>query len=571
MAAHGNDTNQALTGLLGNFNVALQDRESDKAEKHRLNNENVKLWNWANNLKRERDSNMIEIKTLSARVVELERILANEGIAIPPPPPALYTASTPSTANLLSPSEIYGDSSNETFHHRRPPTGPRSASDNGGTGRERQSSNRSERERERSGTVTLPASHSINSFTTASSMESSPSYTASSSSRDRDGAPRRPFRAAGASTPPVITSNSSKSLTSQSHNSPFVGGASPGRSREATSASLSHSPVPPLSSSASFSDNINHTSASHGQNSMVGLSPIPITPLINNPDRTASHEGAYTNSPTADAFHLSRDYNSTRSERERERTDSNSVEHLRIAKSSPLPSSPALSSHSASSSFRPSHHSGSQQPSPRSPRFARDMTGAPSSTGSVSPYLEGPTPGSPRHPNFHHTTSQPRLPLNASSVSSLPQQQPSSVPPSSSTTAGKRTVSRKASSLDLGTTDSKPNAGHVISRSATPPPDLGSPKTSNSPVQYAFNPKTPPAHFDSRFANAMTPNNGNRAGMGVAQGTPMMDLPDEARKWILANGSGLPSPVNSLEQRHERDRAAAGLASQVSFVALSFA
>lgn len=561
MAAHGNDVNQALTGLLGNFNVALQDRESDKAEKQRLNNENSKLWNWANNLKREKESNMMEIRSLCARVVELEKILVSQGIAIPPPVHAATSTSSSAGVNLLSPSESYA-TNRETVNdanQRRPPTGPRSASDNGGTGRERQTSNRSERERERSGTVTLPASHSMNSFMTASSMDSSPSYT---SSRDRDGL-RRP-RAAGASTPPVVSTP--KSLTPQSHSSPFMGGISPGgRSREASS----NNPLPPLSSSASFqnmpSSETSQAATSQLQSGMVGLATIPSTPVVNNPDRSISHEGGFTNSPTADAFHLSRDYHSRSDrerERERERSDSNSVEHLRIAKASPLPSSPALSSHSGSSSFRPSQHSGSQQPSPRSPRFARDMGGASSagSVGSVSPYIEGPTQGSPRHPNFH-SSSQPRLPLNASSVASLPQQQYSSSHPPSANSNGRRTVSRKASSLDLGT-DSKPSPPSVPSRSATPPPDLGSPKASNSPVQYAY--KTPPAHFESRFGVGMTPNSVNRAGMGVAQGTPMMDLPDEARNWILANGSALPSPVNSLDQRNERDRTAAALANQVS-------
>lgn len=552
MAAHGNDVNQALTGLLGNFNVALQDRESDKAEKQRLNSENSKLWNWANNLKREKESNMSEIRSLCARVVELEKILVSQGIAIPPP---MHAATSSAAANLLSPSDSYtaiGDNSSDG-NQRRPPTGPRSASDNGGTSRERQASNRSERERERSGTVTLPASHSVNSFMTASSMESSPSYT---SSRDRDGY-RRPR--AGASTPPVVST--SKSLTPQSHNSPFMGGVSPGRSREASS----NNPLPPLSSSASFSNvssaETNPASTSQLQPGMVGLATIPSTPVVNNPERSISHEGGFTNSPTADAFHLSRDYNG-RSDRERERSDSNSVEHLRIAKASPLPSSPALSSHSGSSSFRPSQHSGSQQPSPRSPRFAREAGGASStgSVGSASPYIEGPTQGSPRHPNFH-SSSQPRLPLNASSVSNLPQQQYSHSHPPPSSSNSRRTVSRKASSLDLGT-DSKPSPPPIPSRSATPPPDLGSPKAPESPAQYAY--KTPPANFESRFGGGTTPNSVNRAGMGVAQGTPMMDLPDEARNWILANGSALPSPVNSLDQRNERDRTAATLASQVS-------
>lgn len=587
MSAHGNDIHQALSGLLGNFNVALQDRESDKLEKTRLNNENSKLWSWSNSLKRERDANMKEIRTLCARVVELEKILSNEGISIPPPPQSMSHYAPNSSQvhpNLLSPSDSYtANSEIDHANQRRPQPGPRSASDNGGNVRERQTSNRSERERERSGTVTLPASHSMNSFTTASSMDSLPSYTSSSrSGADRDRRHNANNRAAGASTPPVI--GSSKSLTPQSHNSPFIGASPPSngsRSREHTSSSNSNNTsLPPLSSSASFTSASNPSSHHHlqkmpssaglQQSAMVGLATIPSTPVLNSQDRifALEHGGGYTNSPTADSFQPSHPQHHNLSTRERETSDSNSIEHLRIAKSSPLPSSPALSSHSAgSSSFNnkpTSHHSGtgSQQPSPRSPRFARDVSSSANGSGSGSPYiLEGPTQGSPRHPNFHPPTAQTQ------SRSQQQQQYPSNTTASASTAnVPRRTLSRKASSLDLGN-DTKSILPQVPSRSATPPPDLGSPKTSSSPVQYAaYDPKTPPVNFDARFAGRTPGNviNGNRAGMGVAQGTPLMDLPDEARHWILANGSGLPSPVNSLDQRNERDRTAASLTSQVS-------
>jgi len=560
MAAHGNDTNQALTGLLGNFNVALQDRESDKLEKSRLNNENSKLWKWSNDLKKERDASIKEIRTLCARVVELERLLSSEGISIPPPAvvnPSPFSGI--SSTHTLSPAETYAMNSDS---NQRPYAGPRSASDNGSNTRDRQISSRSDRERERSGTVTLPASHSMNSFTTASSMESLPSYT--STSRDRDRKPR-----AGASTPPIV--GSSKSLTPQSHNSPFIGGSSPGRSRE-----VSNNSLPPLSSSASFNQsNFNvpsspssqSTSNAQSQPSMVGLATIPSTPVVNNADRPIAHDADYTNSPIKDTFHLSsHGYTHGRAgERERSDTGSSSGDHLRIARSSPLPSSPALSSHSAGSSSlrQTSHHSGgsnSQQPSPRSPRFARDAYATP---GTGSPYIEGPTQGSPRHPNFH-PISQSRGPHSTSSQSSLPQYAPHT-PGSAPTISGRRTLSRKASSLDLGH-ETKPAASQVPSRSITPPPDLGSPNTSTSPVQYAFAPKTPPVSFDQRFVGSGEPMPGSRAIHGTpARGTPMMDLPDEARHYILNNGSGLPSPVNSLDQRNERDRTAQSLTSQVSW------
>lgn len=563
MAAHGNDTQQALTGLLGNFNVALQDRESDKLEKARLNNENVKLWNWSNDLKKERDANVKEIRTLCARVVELERLLTSEGISIPPPntPNAFSSRSR----SHLAPGETHianGDMDHSS--NRRPQAGPRSASDNAGQSRDRQASSRSERERERSGTVTLPASHSMNSFTTASSMESLPSYT--SSSRDRERKPR-----AGASTPPV--GSSSKSLTPQSHSSPFMGGASPGRSREQSNNSL-----PPLSSSAMFNHNSQHDSSSQSSLNvqpsqsvsphpgMVGLATIPSTPVVNNPDRSILHEGSHTSSPIKDTFHLSSHSNaqSRAGERARSDTGSSSVDHLRIARSSPLPSSPALSSHSAASSSlrQTSHYTGepsSQQPSPRSPRFARDAYVSP---GTGPNYIEGPTQGSPRHPNFH-PSSQSRNPYNASSHS-IGSNHASAAPAGNTANNGRRTLSRKASSLDLGQ-DSKPAALQAPSRSVTPPPDLGSPKTSLSPVQYAFAPKTPPVDFDSRFVGhgLVTPGSSGLFNGTPGHGTPMVDLPDEARNWILNNGNGLPSPVNPLDQRAERDRAAQGLTSQV--------
>lgn len=578
MAAHGNDVNEALTGLLGNFNVALQDRESDKHEKARLNNENVKLWNWSNNLKKERDANAREIRTLCARVVELEKLLVNEGISIPPPSSALNSALIASApANPLSPSDRgAGNGEPDSVHaSRRPPPGPRSASDNAGIPRERQISTKSdrERERERSGTVTLPASHSVNSFTTASSMESLPSYT--SSSRDRDRRPR-----AGASTPPVV--GSAKSLTPQSQTSPFMGGASPGRSREQSNNSL-----PPLSSSANF-NSLHHSEPSSStslaasgsqsgtlQPSMVGLATIPSTPIVNNADRTLARDENYAISPIKDSFHLSSHtyaHGGRSGERERTETGSSSVDHLRIAKGSPLPSSPALSSHSAgSSSFRqPSHHSGgtsSQQPSPRSPRFARDAHAPSGASSSGSPYIEGPTQGSPRHPNFHpaNSSQQARSPYNPSSAQSSIPQYVSNATTSSSNNGTRRTLSRKASSLDLGH-DSRPDPLPVPSRSATPPPDLGSPKTSTSPVQYAFAPKTPPINLDPRFVGygGATPGSARAVDGAAVHGTPMMDLPDEARNWILTNRSPLPSPVNSLDQRIERDRTAPSLTAQVS-------
>lgn len=516
MSSAGHDIQRALTELLGNFNSVLQERDHERSERVRMNNENSKLWNLWANLKREKEglqrelnvssssgpsSSQRELRHLATRVIELETLLNQNGIHIPP-----------SSSSRLSPSVGLSES-----EPRRPSPGSRSASDNSAAFRERQTSYQGQIERERANALT--ASASVNSFATAYSDWGS-------ASRDRE--PER-HRWAGAGTPPA-TCTGTQNSTILPNGQSMTASPQASRSREAFSPNLSApGSMPPLSSSASTSTLANYHSSIPTSNpanlpllqprDKSGLATIPSTPVINDGQSEDGrfrdqHDAHHANPPAAttslaDTAHQNRSVASLRSER----SDQASSEHLRIAKQSPVPVSPALST---TSSAAPSHISSAQ--SPRSPNPLH-------------------SPASSQHP--HSVQDSPRSTSHAPS------------PLSHSASAVPRIISRKASSLDLARPDKI--SPKVPSRSATPPPDLGSPKQPSSPTQYAIVPPRTPGRRTS-LDEAL----GSMSFESRPFGTPMQDMPDEARRYIMATDGGmtLPSPSSPFPSSSRAQTAA---------------
>ena len=520
MASAGQDSRRALTELLSNFNSVLQERDHERNERVRMNAENSKLWNLCSNLKRERESlqrevtgssssgsssAQREIRHLAARILELESLLNQHGIPLPPP-----------SSSRLSPSIGLPES-----EPRRPSPGSRSASDNTGAIRERQRSYQSQTERERGSMMS--GSTSTTSFATAYSD-------ASQGNRDKE---RDRQRKAGAATPPTAYAPNTTSIISSGQ--PVTASPQMSRAREAFSPTPSASgTMPPLSSSASTSTLASYQNgvSQNAANLPVlqprdkaGLATIPSTPIINDGEEdqgrfTDQTDPRYTASPTSTAFmsnpaQFSRSVASLRSDR----SETASSEHLRIAKQSQLPVSPALS---AASSFAASQSS--MAPSPRSPNPLNSP---------ASSQLHYSGQDSPR------STSHQPPPLSQSA---------STVP---------RIISRKASSLDLARPDKKPSP-KLPSRSATPPPDIGSPKQPSSPTQYAIVPPRTPARRNS-LDEALGSMSYNQGFDNRSFGTPMQDMPDEARRYIMATNVGmtLPSPSSPFNPPSNRAQASA--------------
>lgn len=520
MASAGQDAGRALTELLVNFNNVLQERDHERYERVRIGNANSKLWTLWGNVKREREAlqrdlsasmssgpsaSQREIRQLATRVIELEAILHDNGLPVPPP-----------SSSRLSPS--IGLSESEP---RRPSPGSRSASDNSGGFRERQRSFQGQTERERATAMT--GSASMNSFATMNSD-------AGPTGRDRD---REKQRRADAGTPPASYSSPAAHMISDGQ--AITASPQHSRAREAFSPiPSSQSSMPPLSSSASTSTLASYQNSISSNNpanlpmlqprDKSGLATIPSTPIINGGEgeaegRFAEHgEHQYTASPTANTFlagaaHPNRSVASLRSER----SDAGSSDHLRIAKHSPIPASPALS---AASSAAPSHISSTH--SPRSPNPLH----SPASSQHHSSH------DSPRHPNH----GPPPLSQSATNIP--------------------RIISRKASSLDLARPDKA--SPRVPSRSATPPPDLGSPKQPQSPTQYAVVPPRTPARRTSLDEALGSMSYHDASFEHRPFGTPMQDMPDEARRYIMATDGGiaLPSPSSPLVPVQGRAQAA---------------
>lgn len=471
------------------------------------------------NLQRERDalqrdvasSSSVnrEIRFLSGRVMDLEAALRLNGLSVPP-----------SNASRLSP--IGSDVGDAELPFRRPSPGPRSTSDVGprsaNDGHSLHANMPVSRDKTRTAQYSvggMSSSASTNSFTTATS---DPALSASSSSSSRldlgvskDGRRDRRERdiTPTAATLGVNGTNGRGTPTIQSQNV-FI--ASPALSQGAFS-SQSRS-LPPISSSASYNSHLN--SASHSE----GLGTIPATPQVQADDDFAD----YTASPTVGSFA--------------------GVEHLRVARNSPLPISPALSSHSRISS---SQHSAAT--SPRSPHW----------TAPPSPSIgSSRAPDSPRH-HLRHT---PQL------ASSQATYRPSSET-SSAVLPGaiqqQRRLTRKASSLDLTAGKAKSPALPLPGRSVvTPPPDLGasppmldepaSPFTAETRLPRTPSPPPVPARDDAQYAELRLSNSA-RSDSNSLFSTPLVELPDEARRYIMVqNGGGsLPSPTTPLRNREDSE------------------
>ena len=513
MASAGQDTQRALKELLANFNNVLQERDHERNERVRMNTENSKLWNLCGNLKREREALQREINTssssgsssaqrevrhLAARVIELEALLNQNGLPLPPP-----------SSSRLSPS--IGLSESEP---RRPSPGSRSASDTTTALRERQRSYQGQSERER--VSMMSGSTSTNSFATA--------YSDTSRDHERD---RQ--RRAGAGTPPTAYAQQTNSILASGQ--PIAASPQMMRAREAFSPAPSASgSMPPLSSSAStstlasYQNSMNHSSSNLPflqPRDKAGLATIPSTPIINDGDGDEGKfadpsDAKYTTSPTSAVFvQNASSHNRSVTSLRSEKSDASSKEHLRIAKQSPLPVSPALS---AASSFAASQVSLSH---------------------------------SPRSPNPIHSPASSQMQYSGQDSPRSTSHQPP--PLSQSATTIPRIISRKASSLDLARPDKA--SPQLPSRAATPPPDIGSPKQPSSPTQYAIVPPRTPARRSSldEALGSMSHDQGRSFG------TPMQDMPDEARRYIMAANVGmtLPSPSSPFDPPANRALVAA--------------
>ena len=536
MHLHNQNTGRALSALVNTHNTVLADFSQERIERHKLKTENTKIWSMMTTLQRDRDaiqrdlqtslSANREIRNLTSRLMELEQAMRSAGLSIPLPGSSGLSPVVSDVSDGLS-----GDGT-----YRRPSPGPRSASDTGPSLQATPASRTTSRFLV-SNASDMSTSTSSMSFASASSE---PRLSASSSASSRfdlgNGAPYKRDMRSERDITPVASSSSTPNMQAQASftNSPAVKpDARQASSCLRTSVSLNNA----LDSVASGSDRFDS---------------VPATPQV----QMENEYTTYTSSPTVGSFAaplLSADNvsSSSRSMARSEHSDQSSIEHLRVTGSSPVPSSPAASAHSRISSHQSSANS------PRSPHWP---TGTPNMPPSVlSRTSESPEVLSRFTPQTLHT--QRFMAMSDSMQPVIPE----------------RKLSRKASSLDL-TAVTKGKSPAIPSRSATPPagfgntPPLGSGPTSPvlshtaslatpghvSNTAHLLKTPPPPTKESAQWATFAAHSDGSGGSNPQSHfSTPLVELPDEARRFIMAqtNGHSLPSPTTPFNGRTSLDSA----------------
>ena len=408
----------------------------------------------------------------------------------------------PSGRDRLSPAadsaEVYDG---QLDLHQRPSPGLRSHSDSGPS-----SFPFASRERQRLGQSggMLSSSNSMSSFATANNETQSLS---SSSDKDRS---RRKLRNKMTPIMQMSSSSSTMSLSTASPNS--TGHDANSRSRDGQMGVS----MPPLSSSASTSGLLAHSEAN--ARDKEGLITIPSTPVLHD---DSDGVPSYTSSPVQTSFAVLPNRSGSSVNLNSDRSDAGSSDHyLRMPRTSPMPSSPSVSASSIS--------------------VSQFTSGSPRSPCHPSSGLENPS--SQQLPNNPSVASRP-----VPAVAVFPYIPAVAIP--STSTSSQRPLRRKASSLDLTSTSEK---SPLPSRASTPPPALGSPMlhepTPTSPAQHTTLPRTPPPQ-------AFPGDTGQ--GTITQFSTPVVELPDEARRYIMAQHGGvqLPSPGSPYHfRKSEKDR-----------------
>lgn len=559
LSQHANSSSRALDHVTNLYNQLCEQHNSDRAERSRLQQENAKLWTWVTGLKKERDAlqkeardvytSQRDLRYLANRITDLESVLSANGLPIPA-----------SSRDRLSPAEsMHASTSRETDQSgskarsgrdlysavpRRPSNSPRSTSDSVATF---PSSSATGRDRQRSGD-TLSNSTSIRSFVTASSDSLLPPSLSTASSttslatnsrhrieREREQNEKRVQHGTStlASHHGPSSNVASLSSTNQQH-----GGVSRTQYRETRPPSLSsarHSDNDHLSSipdtphvqsyDSDYDSDLEGVAADISRNTIIATAPSR--------HASGSTSGS-TSSPVQYAFSTLAPSSGTSNKSPSHESVSGGSNFLGMPKASSLPISPALSN---ASSFAPaSSQSGA--------------SGAASSVGAGSPRSPVHALSSPLLP--HHQSQVPQSSPRSPRVAQLAQQasaasfhNPASIQAPPLPPLAKPSLRRRASSLDLSATKER---SPIPSRSATPPVGLGV-SASHSPTatQYAsVLPKTPPMPLPDPFGD------GRFGADGRSQHTtPMVELPDEARRYIIAHdGDRLPSPVSPYTLTH---------------------
>ena len=497
---HSNSSPKALSALVSSYNALQSLHENERSERSRLTMENHKLWNWCSSLKRERDALQRDMQNTTSANREI-KILASRVMELESALTAVGVIIPPSSRDRLSPANLTTAIDGQADQYRRPSSSPRSLSDSGPP-------LYASRERQRSGQSAgmMSSSNSVNSFATAGSE---PPQMSSAKDRDRDRDKRRQ-QSTGVLGMQMSASVSSVSFPTDSPSSTAPG--APSRTRDGQNGTG----MPPLSSSTSIAGLSSYSETN--ARGREGLATIPSTPTIHDDSEGVPSS---SKSPTQASMTLITSRSGSSSQIHSDRSDGTSSDrHLRTLDTSPMPSSPALSAASAT--------------------ISQDIHSSP-----VSPNYPPPSPSVPAVQQQHLPPASPRTKPFVPSSSYM-----SAKPVSSTGSVTQRPLRRKASSLDLASTSEK---SPVPSRSATPPPHLKSPTLhqtgSSSPTQFVLAPRTPPP--------PTIPGNAPKRGIVSQYSTPMVELPDEVRRYIMAQHGGmhLPSPGSPQNaNRGETDR-----------------